>query len=154
MRREERHARKIREAEERAARRVQRIEERARRVRFGRAPFFVRLAVPLVLFAVQLALTLTLRVVVPMVLTILSLFFGRGLLRAASRVSEAGDRAVAAVGRARDVVSGNESSEEPRIRVAQGEPQEKVRVAEARGEEEEESEEKSEEKSEARRRAK
>ncbi len=125
----DRSAERAREAEERVARRRHRQEQWSRRPRHGRAPFFIRVLVPLVLFAVQLVLTLTLRVAVPMVLTILSLFFGRGLLRAASRVGGAGDRAVAAVGRAREVVAGrvHEEADEPKIRVVQAD-EPRVRV--------------------------
>jgi hypothetical protein len=70
---------------------------------------------------------------VPIVLNILSLLFGRALSRAATSVSEAGQRADVAIGRARAVVRGEaqppraEDGAEDRIRVEQVAPP-KVRI--------------------------
>ena len=64
-------------------------------------PPLVALVVTLVLTAVRVILALTLRVAVPLVLTLLSLVFGRGLLRAARAVRAAGRRAGEAVRDAR-----------------------------------------------------
>ena len=71
----------------------------------------VLLVVLLALTAAQLAVLLALRVVTPIVLYVVSaLFFGsvpgRAMRAAAGAVSQAGKRAVAAMGRAKDVVRG------------------------------------------------
>ena len=71
----------------------------------------VLLVVLLGLSIAQLAVLLALRVVTPVVLYLVSFLFfgsipGRALRSAAGHVSEAGKRAVAAIGRARDVVRG------------------------------------------------
>jgi hypothetical protein len=52
------------------------------------------------------ALTLALRVAVPILLTILSLFFGKGMREAAKSVQEAGKTAVEAVERAKTLLKG------------------------------------------------
>jgi hypothetical protein len=71
----------------------------------------VLLVVLLGLSVAQLAVLLALRVVTPVVLYLVSFLFfgsipGRALRTAAGHVSEAGKRAVASIGRARDIVRG------------------------------------------------
>jgi hypothetical protein len=126
--RDERREARDRERADRHERRQREREERRDRALRG-APPIVGLVVSLTLFAVQLALTLTLRVAVPIVLNILSILFGRALSRAASSVSDAGARADAAIGRARAVVRGEAQPPraEDRVRVEQVEPP-KVRI--------------------------
>lgn len=110
-RRDERRARReARHAGRDAARAIERWQGRRRP---GRpAPFPVSLAMILGLTLAQLALVVALRLVVPTVLTFLSVFFGAGLRRAARQVSEAGQRAFDSVGRAKRVVTRGEAEEE------------------------------------------
>jgi hypothetical protein len=63
-----------------------------------------------------LAVTLSLGVVVPLVLTLLSVIFGRGLLRAAQAVRAAGERAGEALDETQADVEHDELT--PRVRVA------------------------------------
>ncbi|MEZ4297340.1 MAG: protein kinase [Polyangiaceae bacterium] len=75
----------------------------------------ILLIVWLTLTIAQLAVTLALRVITPVVLFVVSLLFfgsipGRAMRRAATAVSDAGRRAVAAIGRAKDVVGGRAPS--------------------------------------------
>ena len=127
-RRAERDARRHAERAERAARR------RATRGPRGRPPWFAVLAVILALAAAQVVVAIVTRMVVPFVLVILSLLFGRGLRRAAGRVAEAGDRARAAMRRAtRGVVGREEEADEAGTRVDGAENEEdRVRVEEER----------------------
>jgi serine/threonine protein kinase len=128
----------VRRAERRARKREQR-QQRASQRRDDRnrgAPWLVMLVVMLALTMAQVAVAIALHVIVPIVLIVLSLFFGRGLREAARSVSEAGNRAGAAIGRARSVVQGRPpdaadgvgSAAGPRVDV--GTP-ERVRVEDA-----------------------
>jgi hypothetical protein len=119
-----------RRAQRRAQKKARRADRRAARSsrtegREGSAPFpisvFVGMALSLAQFAVQLAL----QGVVPIVLTILSLFFGQGLRRAAREVRLIGSEAYDAIDAARAAVRGEsvasrqQATEEPRVRVSQ-----------------------------------
>jgi hypothetical protein len=126
--RAERRARKREKREQRA---TQRREDRHRG-----APWLVMLVVVLALTMAQVAVAIALHVIVPIVLIVLSLFFGRGLRDAARTVSEAGNRAGAAIARARSVVSGRPPESDDGVastagpRVDAGAP-ERVRVEDA-----------------------
>jgi hypothetical protein len=102
----------------RRARRQERHEQRraaraARRERWGgRPPWFAVLAVTLALALGQVAIAIATRVVVPLLLVVLSLVFGRGLRVAAQRVAEAGDKARAAMSNAARAVRGRVDEEE------------------------------------------
>ena len=78
------------------------------------------LVVMLALTMAQVAVAIALHVVVPVVLIVLSLFFGRGLRDAARSVSEAGNRAGAAIARARSVVQGRPPESEDGVGSAAG----------------------------------
>ena len=123
--REERRDRRLAQEEERQLRRRRERENWKRRrdewrAQHGRrAPLLVRIIVPLALLAAQLVVTAALRVIIPMVLTILSLFFGRKLQRAADRVGIAGERAVRAIGQARDWVAGEDRPSEQGVHIMQ-----------------------------------
>jgi hypothetical protein len=130
--RDERKARRRAHEEERKERRERAREEWKRRRdewRRGhgwRPPLIFRIVASLALLVAALAVTMALRVVVPMVLTILSLFFGRGLQRAADRVGLAGERAVKAISEARQWAVGAESPPPPEgVRVVQVSEQER-----------------------------
>ncbi len=101
--------------ERRAERRARRVEEReARRASSPfahdrepwRAGWLPHLVVLLALTIAQLVVVVALRLLVPVALFVLSLFFGSGLQRAARAVSRAGGRASRAMGRARDGAAG------------------------------------------------
>ncbi|MGD0525686.1 MAG: serine/threonine-protein kinase [Polyangiaceae bacterium] len=123
---------------QRQARRAQRRAERAaRRARrgIGRPPFPLSVGFHLMMLVGMLAVTMALQVVVPFVLTLLSLFFARSALRSAVvAVRDAGHRAVAAMERARrggpegPPVELAEPAGEPPLRVdpAEGEPRARV----------------------------
>jgi hypothetical protein len=95
-RRRERH-------EERARRRAERWERRARR---GGPwlPWPLRLVLNLALTAAEISVTLALRVAVPIVLTLLSVVFGKGMREAAGQVSAGGKAGAEAIRRARDLL--------------------------------------------------
>ena len=111
-RRHDRAERRARKREQRAARRG---EDRHRG-----APWLVMLVVMLALTMAQVAVAIALHVIVPIVLIVLSLFFGRGLRDAARSVSEAGNRAGAAIARARSVVQGRPPEREDAVDSAAG----------------------------------
>jgi hypothetical protein len=130
---ERRQQRNARRAERDERRRVERAARR--RQRRGRLPWFVVLPVFLALTVAQVAVLLTMRLVVPFVLVLLSLVFGRGLRAAAASVASAGDRARAAMTRAAGAIEGPD--EEARVRVDESGGT-GVRVAEAEETDEEE----------------
>ena len=87
----------------------------------------------LALLAAEIAVMLATRIVVPLVLTMLSVVFGRGLREAARAVSEAGGRATSGIAGARRRLTG--AAPEERVRVADA-PRARVDVGEAEAEEE------------------
>jgi hypothetical protein len=100
--RDERHERQERRAR-RQARRAERKARRQERHRRG-PPFPARLLLTLVFLVATLAVSIATQVVVPIVLTVLSLFFARrAFARAVEAVRDAGHRAVDAMDRARNV---------------------------------------------------
>jgi hypothetical protein len=106
--------RAVKDAQRNARRELRRV---AHRHDHGELPLFVRILFTMGLAIAQVAVALSLHVVVPVLLTFLSVFFGSGLRRAASSVREAGDRAGRAITEAQE-------------RLAQREyPPEGVRVA-------------------------
>jgi tRNA A-37 threonylcarbamoyl transferase component Bud32 len=113
-RREKREAR--RERRDLAMMEWQRERERRGRQAVGRLPGLVMVVVMLGLTLAQVAVTVALRVAVPLAFTLLSLVFGKGMRRAGGSVSDAGKIAVDAIGRARDAVGGRRREE--RVRVA------------------------------------
>ncbi|HEY8091141.1 MAG TPA: serine/threonine-protein kinase [Polyangiaceae bacterium] len=118
-------------AERRARREARRAQRRARRVaRRGRgAPFPFSLVVTLVFLVAMLAVSLATQVVVPLVLTVLSLFFARQALgSAAQSVRDAGHRAVSAMDRVRRSARGD-GEVEPREPDAAAKGTSKARVA-------------------------
>jgi hypothetical protein len=130
-----REAKRLEKKAEKWARRRARREMRRHEWDRGHMPWFVVLGVTLGLTLAQIAVVLALRVVVPTVLVLLSLLFGRGVRAAARKVAEAGERARDAMDRARDSVRGagidvtEGEADPPRARVA-GEPEvDRVRVA-------------------------
>jgi tRNA A-37 threonylcarbamoyl transferase component Bud32 len=104
----------------RDARQEERRRRRAARRPLGPLPGLILIIVLLALTVAQIAVGLALRVVVPTVLTILSLFFGAGLRRAAESTREAGRVAHAAIRRAQKSL--DRSAPEPGVRVAEPEP--------------------------------
>jgi hypothetical protein len=94
-----RHARRAARREAKRARRWARREER--RLRGDSVPVGVHVLFGLGLTVAHVVVSLALNVVVPLLLTLLSLLFGRGLRRAAHAVRLAGDRAVAAIDESR-----------------------------------------------------
>jgi len=102
-RRIERELRKSVRKAEKWQRRTERSRARdERRSRRGvRVPWPIQLAVTLALALASVGVALALRVVVPTVLFLLSIVFGRGMRDAARRVSDAGRRASDAMHRAR-----------------------------------------------------
>jgi hypothetical protein len=127
-----------REAREafREARRERRERRREERFRKG-APDFARVPPILVALAIlgmsiaQLVLILVLRVKVPIVLTVLSVVFGKGLRNAAREVAEAGRSVGEAIERAKTMLRDGARGEARRQRVAvpAEAPPERVRVA-------------------------
>lgn len=124
--RQTRHAdRRERKRAEREARRAARHAEDGRRERSYSAPWPVALVVTLALSLATVVVALTMNVIVPLVLAMLSLAFGASLRRAAKRVQEAGSTATASINRARRFVSGGlappraeeRERDEPRVRV-------------------------------------
>ena len=106
-----REARRAAEQARREARRSRRDRDRGPRPPGAPLGGPVLLVVLLALSVAQLAVLLALRVVTPVVLYLVSFLFfgsipGRAMRTAAGHVSEAGKRATAAIGRAKDVVRG------------------------------------------------
>jgi hypothetical protein len=106
-RREEKFARRAREREARWEERQRRRDERHRR-RGGppHVPWPIALIMTLGLTIGIVAVSLALQVVVPALLMLLSLLFGRGLREAASTVRASGREAVAAMRRSQQWVGG------------------------------------------------
>ncbi len=115
--------RKREKVERRAERRERRAERRAgRHARHAHRPPH-RIGEPLATFLLfgltiaQVAVLLSLRVAVPFVLTILSIFFGKGMRQAAQRTDEAGKLANENLVRAKGAVRGRAEGEGARIEV-------------------------------------
>jgi len=111
---------RISRREDRARRRAERHARwEARRARGPfTLPFPLRLAFVLALSVAQVAVALALEVAVPLALTLLSIFFGRGLRRAAEHVRLAGDHVGEVLGAARDTVRGEwQAPPAPHVRV-------------------------------------
>jgi tRNA A-37 threonylcarbamoyl transferase component Bud32 len=135
-RKERKSERKAQRKRERYERRAERAERRAeRRTHAGRPPELPGLMVAFLLFGLtvaQIAVIVSLRAIVPAVLTMLSAFFGKGLREAASRTSEAGKLANDNILRAKDVVRGRAAPEGARIEVREVDrpaAQRRVRIA-------------------------
>ncbi len=121
--RAERVARRAEREARKAARRARRDLGRIQRGEPWPWPFSLVATIGLTIATVAVALAL--QVFVPILLTFLSLFFGRGLRTAARSVHDAGGRAVQAIGRAREVVQRGlqpPRAEEVRVRVEHPEP--------------------------------
>jgi serine/threonine protein kinase len=136
--------RRRREQEERKTSKRARHAERHRRRALARArglPFVPRSFAKLGLFVAFLVVWLTVGIVVPLLLYILSILFGQGLRRAAQACTNAAVRSSAALGRASSWVSGERALEDgqAQIRVAEDGP--RVRAATDASEELEEFEE-------------
>jgi hypothetical protein len=129
--------------EAKRARREMRDERRAAR-RPTRLPWIIALVFVLGLTVAQIAVVLALRVAVPIVLTLLSIVFGRGLRDAAGAVSTAGTRASEAIARARVAVGERDESNDARIRVEQSSSEERVRVGDREEHDDDEQERKEE----------
>jgi hypothetical protein len=109
----DRHDERREQRARRQARRAARRAERAERIRRG-APFPVSFLLTIVFLVAMLAVSVAMQVVVPLVLTLLSLFFARRALgTAVDAVRDAGHRAVDAMDRARRTVRGDRSSGAP-----------------------------------------
>ena len=118
--RRERHAR-------RDARRRARREQRANRVERS-LPFPLSLVFGIIIAAGMLAVAIATQVVVPIVLTVLSVFVARRSLQSAvDNVREAGKTALGNMERSRQWVSGD--GPDPRVRVDPEQPPSPVRVA-------------------------
>jgi len=125
--REGRHALRRLEREARHEERRQRREAARRERPPAMLPALVLLVVLLALTVAEIAVTLALRVAVPTVLTILSIFFGEGLRRAAANTRTAGKVAAAAIGRTRRALARDPSTPPVRVEVA-GAPDPRIRV--------------------------
>jgi len=113
--------------------------QKRRRGPFLPWPILVIVTISLVL--AQVAVTIALRVVVPIVFSLLSVVFGKGMRDAAKQVSRAGETATEAIARARDAINGNPIGPTPpaKLRVEQTrEDDARVRVAEFEDEAEQE----------------
>jgi len=123
----------------RARREERRASRRARRAaRWGgvgrRLPFLPRLFVLVALAAARVAVSLALFVIVPSLLTLLSLVFGPALRAAARAVTGGGRRAYDAIEQqarhiSEDAAEAREETPEPRVRV--GQDRDRVRVEDA-----------------------
>jgi membrane protein implicated in regulation of membrane protease activity len=114
----------------RAARRAERAARRQRR-RYGGPPFPFSVIVTLVFLVAMLAVSIATQVVVPIVLTILSIFFARRAFRSAvDTVRDAGHRAVDAMDRVRRGSAGAEEAG-PHVRVEGDEASPRARVGDA-----------------------
>jgi hypothetical protein len=113
----------------RAARRAERAARRQRR-RYGGPPFPFSVVLSLVFLVAMLAVSIATQVVVPIVLTVLSIFFARRAFRSAvDTVRDAGHRAVDAMDRVRR--GSSEAEESPRVRVEGEEAPPRARVGDA-----------------------
>jgi membrane protein implicated in regulation of membrane protease activity len=122
-------------AERRARREARRAERRARRLgRRGRrrgAPFPFSIVITLVFLVAMLAVSLATQVVVPLLLTLLSLVFARRPLAAAAQaVRDGGHRAVEAMDRARRGAHGDVPEGAAQVRVDDEAAAPRVRVDE------------------------
>jgi tRNA A-37 threonylcarbamoyl transferase component Bud32 len=117
--------------EARAARKQMKREIRALR-RGGRhigPPALILILLLLGLSIAQVAVLLALRVVVPTVLMLVSIVFGRAVRDAAKSVAASGHEAADAIERAKDFLRGRSNEEDPRPRVDLGaDPGARVRV--------------------------
>jgi serine/threonine protein kinase len=126
--------RRSRSAQRKAERRMRKLQRRQRKLqarewkrhgnwaaipnREGHPPPVVRLAILLALTMAQVSVTIAVVVFIPMLLTLLSLFFGRQQLRSAStRARQAGQRAVQALDHAHRLLSGDSSTVSNQVRV-------------------------------------
>jgi hypothetical protein len=127
----------------RATRRAERAARRDRR-RYRGPPFPFSVILSLVFLVAMLGVSVATQVVVPIVLTVLSLFFARQAFRSAvDTVRDAGHRAVDAMDRVRRGGLGESTEEGPRVRVDQdeaGAPSARVGNADEPPEEEEDDE--------------
>ncbi len=135
------YSRKAERKAEKAVRKAAQREARARRMeqsrerRSGSIPQPIAGIVLLALTLAQVALTLSLRVVVPVFLTVLSVIFGKSLREASSRAYAAGTTAYEAIERAKDTIRGridNEKNDGKRIDVKpidEPSPSPKTRIA-------------------------
>jgi hypothetical protein len=150
-----RHARHV---ARRAARQAGKLARRQGRGTF-RLPFFVRVPIVLALTLARIAVALAMGVIVPLMLTLLSLLFGRSLRLAARQVRVAAGHVGEALTEARGRVSrgwgapdeervrvglAGEVSEEPRVRVATSGARVRVGTEEEEGEGVEQEDEKEE----------
>jgi hypothetical protein len=129
---ERKRDRRQREREERRASKRQRHAERHRRRALARehgAPFVPRFFANLGLFVAFLVVWLTVGMVVPLVLYILSILFGPGLRRAAHACTNAAMRSSAALGRASNWLSGERALEGGQAQVRVAEDGARVRAA-------------------------
>ncbi|MGZ3450730.1 MAG: serine/threonine protein kinase [Polyangiales bacterium] len=124
-RREEHRSRYEKRQRERDERREKRRERRGHRHARG-LPFPVAVVVAIALTFAMIAVGVATQIVVPLVLAILSLFGIPRMLEAARRVREAGARANRSITEARGRIQGRlappRAEDDPRIRVAPGEP--------------------------------
>jgi tRNA A-37 threonylcarbamoyl transferase component Bud32 len=142
-------ARKERQWEKKVEKRHERRERRAeRRAHAHREQHGVPEPVATFLLfgltVAQIAILVSLRVVVPTVLTILSIFFGKPLRKAASRTNEAGKAANENIVRAKEVVRGRAAPEGARIEVREVDrpaARKRVRIAGEEGGEDHEADE-------------
>lgn len=114
-----RQRRELRRREKREAREAGRLAREAARAR--RPPLVPRLFAQLGLLVARIAVWLTVGLIVPLVLSLLSLLFGEALRRAAKACVRAAKRSQAALGRASSWVSGHrEETVEgaPRLRIS------------------------------------
>ena len=135
------YSRKAERKAEKAVRKAAQREARARRMeqsrerRSGSIPQPIAGIVLLALTLAQVALTLSLRVAVPVFLTVLSVIFGKSLREASSRAYAAGTTAYEAIERAKDTIRGridNEKNGGKRIDVKpidEPSPSPKTRIA-------------------------
>jgi hypothetical protein len=122
-RHDERAERRAEHQAERGARKAARRARRQGRDRFGaRSPFPVRVAAWLGLLVARVVVWLVVGITVPVLLSILSIFFGSALQRAAGKCRDAASRAGAAMDRATRKAAGEdvdepETAEERRVRI-------------------------------------
>jgi hypothetical protein len=128
--REDRHAQRHAERDRRRAERDAYREARLAGRERDPLPGIVLMLVTFGLIVAEIAVTVALRVIVPVVLTVLSVVFGKGMRRAADTVSDAGKRATAAIRRTR--------ADEVRIRVEQEAEAPRLRIGATGADDEEE----------------
>ena len=115
----------------RAARRAERAARRDRR-RYRGPPFPFSVILSLVFLVAMLGVSIATQVVVPIVLTVLSLFFARRAFRSAvDTVRDAGHRAVDAMDRVRRGGVAESAEEGPRLRVEPDDEARRARVGDA-----------------------